>query len=130
MPGAFRPKHSGLFHYQSGLHTVADWIGNALDRESQTRLIQVMNTYIISEAKPKLGALVKQAAAGKTIYLLNGKAMVALVPARPTHDVDSGLDVAGINARLASSENGPTAPWEPGQAARIARRTLQRRVGS
>ena len=32
-----------------------------------------MPTYIISEAKPKLGALVKQASAGKTIYLLNGK---------------------------------------------------------
>ena len=89
-----------------------------------------MDTYIISEAKPKLGALVKQAAAGKAIYLLNGKDMVALVPARPTHDVGAGLDVAGINARLAASEKTPTAAWKPGDAARIARRALRRKVGS
>ena len=69
-----------------------------------------MAIYIISEAKPKLGALVKQASAGKTIYLLNGKDMVALVPAHPTHDLPSNLDVPAVNRRLAASERTPSAP--------------------
>lgn len=87
-----------------------------------------MGTYIISEAKPKLGALVRQAAAGKTVYLLNGKDMVALVPAHPTHDADSGLDVAAINRRLAASERTPTAPWAPGDAGRLAKTILRKKA--
>lgn len=87
-----------------------------------------MDTYIISEAKPKLGALVRQAAAGKTIYLLNGKDMVALVPAHPTHDASAGLDVAAINRRLASSERTPTAPWVPGDASRLAKDILRKKA--
>ena len=86
-----------------------------------------MTTYIISEAKPKLGTLVKQAAAGKIIYLLNGKDMVALVPAHPTHDVTTNLDVPAINRRLAASERTPTAPWNPGDAARLAKQVLRRK---
>lgn len=86
-----------------------------------------MTTYIISEAKPKLGALVKQAAAGKTIYLLNGKDMVALVPAYPTHDVVDELDVATVNQRLAASERTATAVWNPGDARRLAKQVLQRK---
>ena len=84
-----------------------------------------MPTYIISEAKPKLGALVKQASAGKTIYLLNGKDMVALVPARPTHDLTSHLDVPGVNRRLVASERTPSAPWTRGDAARLAKQVLR-----
>jgi hypothetical protein len=84
-----------------------------------------MPIYIISEAKPKLGALVKQASAGKTIYLLNGKDMVALVPARPTHDQISNLDVPEINRRLATSEQTPSAPWARGDAARLAKKVLR-----
>ena len=68
-----------------------------------------MATYIISEAKPRLGELVRQAAAGKTVYLLNGKDMVALVPARPTHGAATGLDVTAVNRRLAASERTRTA---------------------
>ena len=86
-----------------------------------------MSTYIISEAKPKLGSLVKQAAAGKTIYLLNGKDMVALVPAHPTHDVTANLDVTAVNRRLAASERTPTAPWTPGDAGRLAKQVLRRK---
>ena len=86
-----------------------------------------MPTYIISEAKPKLGLLVKQAAGGKTIYLLNGKDMVALVPAHPTHTVPEGLDVPAVNRRLAASEETPAAPWTPGDAGRLARRVLRRK---
>lgn len=85
-----------------------------------------MTTYIISEAKPKLGTLVKQAAAGKAIYLLNGKDMVALVPAHPTHDV-TNLDVPAINRRLAASERTPTAPWKPRDAVRLAKQVLRRK---
>jgi len=84
-----------------------------------------MPTYIISEAKPKLGALVKQASAGKTIYLLNGKDMVALVPARLTHDLTSPLDVPGVNRRLTASERTPSAPWTRGDAARLAKQVLR-----
>ena len=84
-----------------------------------------MATYIISEAKPKLGALVKQASAGKTIYLLNGTDMVALVPARPTHDLESNLDVPAVNRRLAASERTPSAPWKRGDAARLAKQVLR-----
>ena len=83
-----------------------------------------MATYIISEAKPKLGSLVRQAAAGKTVYLLNGKDMVALVPARPTHDGEAGLDVAAVNRRLAASERTASAPWTPGDAKRLAKKAL------
>lgn len=86
-----------------------------------------MATFIISEAKPKLGSLVKQAAAGKVIYLLNGKDMVALVPARPTHDVTEKLDVSAVNRRLAASERTPTAPWTPGDAGRLAKQVLRRK---
>ncbi len=89
-----------------------------------------MATYIISEAKPKLGALVRQAAAGKTVYLLNGKDMVALVPARPTHEPENGLGAPEINRRLASSERTASAPWVPGDARRLAKAVLARkRVG-
>ena len=84
-----------------------------------------MSTYIISEAKPKLGSLVKQAAAGKIIYLLNGKDMVALVPAHPTHDAIAMLDAPAINRRLAASERTPTAPWTPGDAGRLAKHVLR-----
>lgn len=84
-----------------------------------------MPTYIISEAKPQLGALVKQAAAGKTIYLLNGKDMVALVPAHPTHEVPSNLDVPSVNRRLAASERTPSAPWNRGDAARLAKQLIK-----
>ena len=87
-----------------------------------------MTTYIISEAKPKLGSLVKQAAAGKTIYLLNGKDMVALVPVRATHGAIAKLDVPAINRRLAASERTPTAPWTPGDAGRLAKQVLRRKV--
>jgi len=80
-----------------------------------------METYIISEAKPRLGELVRQAAGGKTIYLLNGKDMVALVPARPTHDAAAGLDSDSINRRLAAAEKTPTQPWNPGDARRLAK---------
>ena len=86
-----------------------------------------MATYIISEAKPKLGALVKQAAGGKTIYLLNGKDMVALVPAYPTHSANAELNVTAINQRLAASEQTPTAPWIPGDAGRLAKQVLRRK---
>ena len=86
-----------------------------------------MATYIISEAKPKLGALVKQAAAGKTVYLLNGKDMVALVPAHPTHDVAANLAVPAINRRLAASERTSSAPWTRGDAARLAKQVLRRK---
>ena len=99
----------------------------AVDLESQSGLIWVLATYIISEAKTKLGSLVKQAADGKTIYLLNGKDMVALVPARPTHAVPAALDVPAINRRLAASERTPAAPWTPGDAARLAKRVLRRK---
>ena len=84
-----------------------------------------MAIYIISEAKPKLGALVKQASAGKTIYLLNGKDMVALVPARPTHDFTPNLDGSEVNRRLAASERTPSAPWTRGDAARLAKQVLK-----
>jgi hypothetical protein len=84
-----------------------------------------MAIYIISEAKPKLGALVKQASAGKTIYLLNGKDMVALVPARPTHDFTPNLDAPEVNRRLAASERTPSAPWTRGDAARLAKQVLK-----
>jgi hypothetical protein len=84
-----------------------------------------MPTYIISEAKPKLGALVKQASAGKTIYLLNGKHMVALVPAHPTHKLHSNLDVPSMNRRLAASEQTPSAPLNRGDAARPAKQVLK-----
>ena len=84
-----------------------------------------MAIYIISEAKPKLGALVKQASAGKTIYLLNGKDMVALVPARPTHDFTPNLDAPEVNRRLAASERTPSAPWTRGDAARLAKQALK-----
>jgi antitoxin (DNA-binding transcriptional repressor) of toxin-antitoxin stability system len=96
-----------------------------IDAESQASLIRDMTTYIISEAKPKLGALVRQAAAGKTIYLLNGKDMVALVPARPTHEAAVGLEVAAVNRRLAASERTPTAPWNPGDAGRLVKQVLR-----
>ncbi len=88
-----------------------------------------MKTYIISEAKPKLGALVKQAAAGETIYLLNGKDMVALVPAHPTHDVPASLEIPAINQRLAASERTSAAPWTPGDAGRLAKQLRRRKPG-
>lgn len=97
------------------------------DAESQSGLLQDMATYIISEAKPKLGALVKQAAGGKTIYLLNGKDMVALVPAYPTHVATADLDVTAINQRLAASEQTPAAPWISGDAGRLAKQVLRRK---
>ena len=90
-------------------------------------LIRVMSTYIISEAKPKLGSLVRQAAAGKTVYLLNGKDMVALVPAHPTHDSSVGLDVSAINKRLAASERTATTPWVAGDATRLAKQVLRKK---
>jgi hypothetical protein len=86
-----------------------------------------MAIYIISEAKPKLGALVKQASAGETVYLLNGKDMVALVPAHPTIDVSSNLNVPGVNERLEASEQTPSAPWTHGNARRLAKRVLRRK---
>ena len=86
-----------------------------------------MKTYIISEAKPQLGALVRQAAAGKTIYLLNGKDMVALVPAHPAHDVTADVEVSTVNRRLAASERTPTAAWNHGDAARLAKRVLRKK---
>ncbi|MEN9674921.1 MAG: hypothetical protein RIS76_817 [Verrucomicrobiota bacterium] len=86
-----------------------------------------METYIISEAKPRLGELVRQAAGGKTIYLLNGKDMVALVPARPTHDVVSELDAASINRRLATAEKTAVAPWNSGDARRLAKQLLRQK---
>ena len=86
-----------------------------------------MSTYIISEAKPKLGSLVKQAAAGKIIYLLNGKDMVALVPAHPTHEAIAKLDAPAINRRLAASERTPSAPWTPGDAGRLAKQVLRQK---
>ncbi len=88
-----------------------------------------MAIYRIGEAKPKLGLLVKQASAGKTIYLLNGKAMVALVPAHPTHEVSSSPDVLAINRRLAASEKTPKAAWAPGDARRRLLRSLRRKLG-
>ena len=72
-----------------------------------------------------MGALVKQASAGKTIYLLNGKDMVALVPARPTHDFTPNLDAPEVNRRLAASERTPSAPWTRGDAARLAKQVLK-----
>ncbi len=101
----------------------------SVDAESRSGLIWDMATYIISEAKPKLGALVKQASAGKTIYLLNGKDMVALVPARPTHHLEPNLDVPAVNRRLAASERTPSAPWKRGDAARLAKQVLQAKPG-
>ena len=86
-----------------------------------------MKTYIISEAKPMLGALVKQAANGKTIYLLNGKDMVALVPARLTHSVPTDMDVETINRRVATAEQTPAAAWVPGDAGRLAKRLLRKK---
>jgi hypothetical protein len=80
-----------------------------------------MATYTIAEAKPKLGALVKQAAAGRTIYLVNGKSLVALVPA------DSSHDIPAINRKLMASEQSPSAPWVPGDARRLATRILRRK---
>ena len=99
--------------------------GLLVDGETRPRLIRDMAIYIISEAKPKLGALVKQASAGETVYLLNGKDMVALVPARPTHDPVSNLDVERTNRRLAASERTPSAPWSKGDAARLAKQVLK-----
>ena len=87
-----------------------------------------METCIISEAKPKLGELVKRAAAGHPVYLLNGKDMVALVPARPTHDAPEGVDVDAVNARLAASEKTPVTAWKSGDALRIARRSIRRKT--
>ena len=86
-----------------------------------------MQTYIISEAKPKLGALVKQAAAGKVMYLLNGKDMVALVPARLTHDSSPELGVASTNEQLEESEKSPTAPWNAGDAVRLAKQITKKK---
>lgn len=87
-----------------------------------------MGTYIISEAKPKLGSLVRQAAAGKTVYLLNGKDMVALVPARPTHDAADGMDAAAVNKRLAASERTPTQAWVPGDASRMVKEIVRKKA--
>ncbi|MFM7816457.1 MAG: hypothetical protein ACKPGI_05760 [Verrucomicrobiota bacterium] len=67
----------------------------------------------------------KQASAGKTIYLLNGKEMVALVPAHPTHKLPSNLDVPAVNRRLAASERTPSAPWNRGDAARLAKQLIK-----
>jgi len=86
-----------------------------------------MPIYIISEAKPKLGLLVRQAADGKTIYLLNGKDMVALVPAHPTHARPEDLDVPAIDARLAASEATSNFPWKSGDAAKLAKKVLRRK---
>ena len=72
-----------------------------------------------------MGALVKQASAGKTIYLINGKDMVALVPTRPTHDLTPKLDEPEVNRRLAASERTPSAPWTRGDAARLAKQVLK-----
>ena len=88
-----------------------------------------MRTYIISEAKPKLDALVRQAAAGETIYLLNGKDMVALVPAHPTHDIPAHPEIPAINQRLAASGQTPSAPWTPGDAGRLANGLRRRKPG-
>lgn len=98
-----------------------------VDVGSRSSPIRDMETYIISEAKPKLGALVKRAAAGKTIYLLNGKDMVALVPAHPTHDTTANQNVPVINRRLAASERTSAEPRARGDAARLARQVLQRK---
>lgn len=87
-----------------------------------------MGTYTIGEAKPKLGSLVRQAAAGKTVYLLNGKDMVALVPARPTHDAVAGMDAAAVNKRLAASERTPTDAWVSGDAGRIAKGIVRKKA--
>lgn len=62
-----------------------------------------MAIYRIGEAKPKLGLLVKQAAAGKPIYLLNGKAMVALVPAHPTHETHEVSSSPACSPSIAGS---------------------------
>ena len=104
-------------------------LGLSVDAESRSGLIWDMATYIISEAKPKLGALVKQASAGKTIYLLNGTDMVALVPARPTHDLEPNLDVPAVNRRLAASERTPLAPWKRGDTVRLAKQVLRAKPG-
>jgi hypothetical protein len=100
-------------------------LGLSVDAESRSGLVWDMATYIISQARPKWGALVKQASASKTIYLLNGTDMVALVPARPTHDLESNLDVPAVNRRLAASERTPSAPWKRGDAARLAKQVLR-----
>jgi prevent-host-death family protein len=107
---------------------VSRFHGGGIDAGSRTSLIQVMETYIISEAKPKLGELVKRAAAGHPVYLLNGKDMVALVPARPTHDAPEAVDVDAVNARLAASEKTPVTAWKSGDALRIARRSIRRKT--
>jgi hypothetical protein len=86
-----------------------------------------METYIISKAHPNWGELVKRAAAGNVIYLLNGKHMVALVPARPAHDVPGGLNEEEVNGRLATSEKTITTTWEEGDAGRLARKILGRK---
>lgn len=86
-----------------------------------------MAIFVIREAKPKLGLLVKQAAAGEPIYLLNGKDMVALVPARPAHEALAELDAPAVNQRLAASEKTPSAPWNPGDAARLAKQVVRRK---
>lgn len=99
---------------------------SVVDGVCQSSLIRGMTTYTISEAKPKLGALVKQGAAGKTIYPLKGKDMVALVPAYPTHDVAANFDLRAINRRLAASERTPSAAWVPGNAKRLAKQVLRR----
>ncbi len=88
-----------------------------------------MDTYIIREAKPRLGEIVSKAAAGRVTYLLNGKDMVALVPARPTHEVPVGLDPETVHKRLAASEQTPSTPWKKGDAVRIARQALKSKKG-
>jgi hypothetical protein len=75
-----------------------------------------------------LGSLVRQAAAGKTVYLLNGKDMVALVPARPTHDAADGMDAAAVNKRLAASERTPSYAWVAGDANRIAQKIVRKKA--
>lgn len=103
--------------------------GFRIDAESDSSPIRDMATCFISKAKPKLGVLVRQAASGKTICLLNGKDMVALVPAHPTHDAAVALDVAAVNRRLAASEQSPPAPWNPGDAGRLAQQVLRKPSG-
>ena len=100
-------------------------LGLSVDAESRSGLVWDMATYIISQARPEWGALVKQASASKTIYLLNGTDMVALVPARPTHDLEPNLDVPAVNRRLAASERTPLAPWKRGDAVRLAKQVLR-----
>ncbi len=60
--------------------------------------------------------------------MLNEKDMVALVPARPTHDAVAGINAEAVNKRLAESERTPTAAWVSGDAGRIAKGIVRKKA--